>query len=66
MTDRRWRHPWQVVRFGHGVTVVCCSHRWEVTAGWCADRRDFWNVFRPSGGWFDERRNPRFKEGLRG
>jgi len=35
-----WRHPWQVVRClrNHAVVAVC-SHRFEVTAGWCARLR---------------------------
>jgi hypothetical protein len=62
--DRRWKHPWQVVRFfPNGAAIVCCSHRWEVTAGWCADWRDFLDLLvRPrSGAYYDERRNPYFE-----
>lgn len=28
---------WQVVRLHQGAVTVCCTHRYEVIAGWCAD-----------------------------
>jgi hypothetical protein len=47
VTRRKWRHPWLVVRCftageSVGAVVILCSHRYEVTADWCARRRDLW------------------------
>jgi hypothetical protein len=61
--DKRWRHPWQVVRlFRNGALIVCCSHRWELTAGWCADWRDRKYLFAgrdtDMDPYHDERRTP--------
>ncbi len=39
-TRRRWAHPCQVVLVVGASELPVCSHRWEVTAGWCAGWRD--------------------------
>lgn len=39
--DRRWRHPWQVVRyFPNHAHIVRRSHRYEVGADWCQGFRN--------------------------
>jgi hypothetical protein len=59
MTDRRWRHPWQVVRCTQGAVAPRCSHRWEVTAGWCSGLRDLPLVIEYDRGFHhDVRRTP--------
>ena len=65
MRDRRWRRPWQVVRFfPNGAVIVRCSHQRAVTAGWCstwrAVLRPWWS--RRPGAYHDVRRNPYFEE----
>ncbi len=56
---KRWQHPFQVVRmFRNGALIVCCSHRWEVTAGWCSDLRDALSGDWPDGTYHDVRATP--------
>lgn len=56
--DRRWRHPWQVVRLlVNGAVVVNCSHRWELTAYWHASLRQICSR-NTRGSAFDLRRTP--------
>jgi hypothetical protein len=61
-TERRWKHPWQVVRLFHnGALIVMCSHRWELTAGWCSDLRDARLLFKAGARrcYHDERATPK-------
>jgi hypothetical protein len=41
VNGKSWRHPWQVVRmYYNGALIVCCSHRWQTSAIWCAIARE--------------------------